>query len=275
MLGKCRVCGGECKEFGRLRIMGKFDGVYESCPACGYLQARDPFWLEESYQDPITKTDIGSVNRCMANSVFTQLILGLFLRSSGPFLDYGAGYGMFVRYMRDQGYDFWYYDSYCQNIFAEGFEVAPESSRRFEMLTCYEVFEHLVDPMAELSKMLRHGDNVLFTTELLPQPIPPMGQWWYHSPEHGQHVGFFSKTTFAHIAEKLGMHFATNGTNLHYLGKRRLSSRALRLVSHRRAGLLVRFCRRPSLLLVDFTARRKMTFANQGQTGAPPPLVTR
>jgi len=42
------------------------------------------------------------------------------LNPDGIFLDYAAGYGLFVRLMRDAGYNFRWSDLYCQNLFVRG-----------------------------------------------------------------------------------------------------------------------------------------------------------
>lgn len=264
MASFCKICGSACGEFGKMRIMRKYDAYYDLCPRCGYLQARDPFWLAESYQSPITQTDIGTVNRCVTNAVITQLVMFLCFRSAGPFLDYGAGYGMFVRHMRDLGYDFWYHDSYCQNLFAEDFVADFTAARTFELVTAFEVFEHMPNPLEDLDRIFHCGRRILFTTELLPQPVPGMGKWWYHGADHGQHIGFFSLRTLQYIAHKYSLCLATNGVNTHYIGKDHITSSKLRLAFHPKARLLLRFCRRPSLLMADYESRRRRLFQKMG-----------
>jgi len=234
------------------------------CSNCGYLQARDPFWLVESYQSPITKTDIGTVNRCVTNAVITQLLMLFCFRSAGPFLDYGAGYGMFVRHMRDLGYDFWYHDAYCQNLFAEDFTVDLTKGRTFVLITAFEVFEHMPNPIDDLNCIFRCGRRILFTTELLPEPAPVMGTWWYHAADHGQHIGFFSLRTLQYIAGKYSLCFATNGVNTHYIGKDPITPRRLRWIFHPKAKMLLHFCRRPSLLMADYQYRRQKAFEKMG-----------
>jgi hypothetical protein len=175
--------------------------------------------------------------------------------------------------MRDHGYDFWYYDSYCQNLFAEDFAVQADERRSFELLTSFEVFEHMVDPMRDLDEMLRFSKRVIFTTELLPEPMPSMGQWWYHGPDHGQHVGFFSIRTLEWVAKKHSLCFATNGKNFHYLGKAAINGRVFRFLTHARAESLLRLCRRPSLLMTDLDIRRAKSFARVGYNAKPPSVA--
>ncbi len=50
---------------------------------------------------------------------------------------------MFVRLMRDNGFDFYRSDRQCENLFAKGFEASLDVSPSYELLTAFEVFEHL------------------------------------------------------------------------------------------------------------------------------------
>ena len=71
--------------------------------------------------------DIGSpynISRNIEISKNLKLIIPFFIKEpqTKKFLDYGGGYGILVRLMRDVGYDFYWFDKYSQNIFAKGFE---------------------------------------------------------------------------------------------------------------------------------------------------------
>jgi hypothetical protein len=50
-----------------------------------------------------------------------------------------GGYGMFVRLMRDGGFDFHREDPLCDNLFAQGFDRQDDGT--FELVTAFEVFE--------------------------------------------------------------------------------------------------------------------------------------
>ena len=69
------------------------------------------------------------------------------------------------------------------------------------MLTCFEAFEHFVDPVTELEKLLKTSQNILLSTEFYPEPLPNPDEWWYFSMEHGQHVGFFQKKHLSILRE--------------------------------------------------------------------------
>jgi hypothetical protein len=42
----------------------------------------------------------------------------------------------------------------------------------------------------------------LFFTEPLPIPAPPIADWWYYGPEHGQHIAFFTREALQQLAAR-------------------------------------------------------------------------
>ena len=133
-------------------------------------------------------------------------------------LDYGAGYGMFVRMMRDYGFNFYWYDKYCENLFAKTFESKYE---HYDILTAFELFEHLSNPYADIDKIVKLSDSIIFSTELVPNNVPAVKDWWYYSPETRQHISFYTKKALNIIASKYGLNYV--GTNtLHAFTIRKL-----------------------------------------------------
>ena len=101
----------------------KYDVTYYQCESCRFIQTEQPYWLNEAYSSAITHLDIGLLSRnlYLMNEI-PRLIDGLFPESK-RYLDFGGGYGVFVRLMRDLGYDFFRFDTYCENIFADFFDI--------------------------------------------------------------------------------------------------------------------------------------------------------
>ncbi len=160
------------------------------------------------------------------NLVFSRIasvLLYFLFDARGRFLDYAGGYGIFTRLMRDIGFDFRWHDPYTENLVARGFEYSPDEGP-FEVLTVFEAFEHFVDPLAELTKIMTFSRNVLFSTELLPNPAPALDAWWYYGPEHGQHVAFYSRRSLEILAARHGLHFQSNGGSLHLFSEKPVSS---------------------------------------------------
>ena len=218
---KCVICGGVMQPLFEHQLLGHHNVRYERCPECGYICTESPYWLEEAYNSAIARSDIGLLSR---NLRFRDLVPRVIDRSfdiHGRFLDYGGGYGIFVRMMRDMGYDFYRYDKYCTNMFAEGFDgELPDRTKGalYELLTAFEVMEHLVDPVAEMEQMLGLSDSVLFSTELVPEKLD--ADWWYFAFDSGQHISFHTEDSLRRLAARFGAKLYTNGTTLHLISRR-------------------------------------------------------
>ena len=222
------------------------------------MQTEAPHWLAESYASAIDETDIGPVNRAITGSWQTEGVILSSFDPSAKFIDYGAGYGVFVRLMRDRGFDFYWQDIYCQNLFARHFVAQPGT--KYELLTAFEVFEHLVDPLAEVERMLSYSRNLLFSTLLMPANVSMVEDWWYFSPGHGQHVAFYTVPALEIIAKRFALHLSSNGRDTHLLSERPISKKIFnlsikdsRLLRVARPVLRRRMARR-SLLVEDFEA---------------------
>ena len=244
--------------------MGKHVASYRRCGDCGFIFAEDPYWLSEAYGSAITCTDIGTVSRTESCSLATKAVIDLFYHSATEFLDYGAGYGMFVRRMRDLGYNFSAYDAHCRNMFSEEFAVDKLDGKHFDLTTAFEVLEHLEDPIEAIGAIFAHSDNLLATTEIVPIPVPRLADWWYFAPEHGQHISFYTRKTLSIIATKSKRFYYSSGS-LHLFSVKPISEFLFRHATRaRNAHWLGLWRRRKSLLEQDFQRRMKKVLAELG-----------
>ena len=227
----CRVCRMQTEEFFSTVILQRYSVKYFKCSECGYVQTEDPYWLEEAYKTSINDSDTGMMMRSFWHkNIATTLIYFLF-NKKGNFLDYGGGYGVLVRLMRDVGFDFHWQDKHTENLFAQGFEFSESDNTNVELLTCFEAFEHFADPIVELEKLLSISRNILLSTEIIPEPTPSPDDWWYYGTEHGQHIGFFQKKTFEFLARKYNLYFYTNGQNIHLLSEKKLLPSSFKIMT--------------------------------------------
>jgi glycosyltransferase involved in cell wall biosynthesis len=217
---QCKICGATALAFGQANMLNKYSVDYLQCSQCGFVQTESPYWLEEAYGEAITGSDVGLVSRNLHLAESTRLLINQYFSADASFLDYGGGYGLFVRLMRDRGFDFYWYDKFCQNILAQEFEGSTD--RKYELITAFELVEHLVDPKAEIQAILQLSDSLLFSTELLPESNPTPGNWWYYAPHEGQHIAIFTAPSLQLLAKSLGLNFYTNGKSLHLLTRKTL-----------------------------------------------------
>ena len=235
---RCKICGSASEVLTKATVLHKYDVTYFACPRCEFIQTESPFWLAESYASAITSSDVGYVRRNLDLSRVTFSLIATFFRSATKFLDYGAGYGLFVRLMRDKGLDWYWQDEYCQNLFAQGAELGNCAEHRFDLLSTFEVFEHLVEPMKEIEKMLKFAPTIVFSTLLSPRPKILPSEWWYYSLHHGQHVALYSSKALKVIAQEFGLSLCSIGSSFHVLSRTKLSYPLVRIVTNRKIAAL-------------------------------------
>lgn len=260
----CKICAYAIAPFARATILRKYEIQYFKCEHCGFVQTEQPYWLEEAYSDAIVNIDIGPLNRAVQGSEKVKALIVSFFRAHEKFIDYGGGYGIFVRLMRDLGLDFYYYDKYCENIFAKNFEA--NQAERYELLTAFEVFEHLENPADELTKMLAFSRNIFFTTELMPSNYPKPTEWWYYALDYGQHISFYTPHSLRILAERANLNFYSNGF-FHLMGEKRISEQLLKFALHKNisgllATMLGNYRGLGSLLPSDFEKMSGLTVRN-------------
>lgn len=222
MTMQCKVCHDAMHQVFSALVLHKHKVAYYRCTTCGLIQTEKPYWLDEAYSDAIAMGDTGLVSRNISIALRLAPLLQLIAGRGGRYLDVAGGYGMLVRLMRDFGFDYWWYDKYCANLLAKGFE-ATDASAPYAAVTAFEVLEHVEDPCVFIAETMRqHGcDTLIFSTELYVGETAPLPTWWYYAFEGGQHISFFQRRTLEKMAERLSLHFATV-RGIHILSRRRL-----------------------------------------------------
>lgn len=225
----CKICGSITDIVFSAKLLNKHQVDFFKCHNCEFLFSEEPYWLEEAYSSAISIADTGILQRNI--EIVNRLIVILYLLgcdfNQDKFIDYAGGGGILVRLLRDRGLDFYWYDKYCQNWVANGFEADLNST--YKTLTVFECFEHFSNPVSEVQELFKYSDLIIFTTELIPEPIPDM-DWWYYSFTTGQHISFYSAKTLDYLAKKFEVNFYTiNG--IHFFSKGKIPKFKLGLIN--------------------------------------------
>jgi hypothetical protein len=210
-------------------VLDKYNVSYFHCSGCGFGCTEEPYWLDEAYQDPLTSSDTGLVQRNLALCKKISAFINLHLNTHDAFLDFAGGCGLFVRLMRDRGFDFYWIDKYSQNVLARGFE-SIKSKRQFAAVTAFEVIEHVSNPVTFFSEVLEQysPSSIIFSTELYSGNSLPPKDWWYYLFNSGQHISFYRQETLQKLAKRLGLHFFTH-RGIHVLTKNAKGFHPLRM----------------------------------------------
>ena len=221
----CKVCGGPAALYGVvdfnkncLEVRGVYlplTGVpvyYHECKGCGLIfsNAFDT-WSAADFQEHIYNAEYINVDpdyvdtrpRQTAEMVFNFIKQGSRLQV----LDYGSGNGLMSQVLCERGIDATSWDPVNN-------EALPDK-KDFDVVTCFEVFEHAASPQAtnkEILTFLAPSGVVVFSTLTTDQlPYRDVG-YWYIAPRKG-HITIYSrkalKTLFAGFGYKVH-HFNDN-----------------------------------------------------------------
>lgn len=223
-LGPCKICGGSAPlhlvvDFNRnLEEMHGFhlplSGIpvyYGRCESCGFLFTRlCDEWNAEEFRARIYNEDYARVDPEHAETRparIAPIIPRMFFKDLArlSILDWGGGSGAMKRELerfgaaRVEAYD----------PFVPQFSRPPTGL--FHLVTCFEVIEHLADPVAAAREMIACLDPqegaVLHSTA--PQPddqLVRLLMWPYLAPRNG-HISLFTHEALRRLWAQLGFHF--------------------------------------------------------------------
>ena len=215
----CKLCGHVCPpfdvvDFNKFCSGGNFYGfgmsgipvTYHRCPWCRFVFTRFfDDWSPEDFRRFIYNDDYIRVDGAYAAErprkdadTVARLLEGL--PKDVRILDYGSGSGLFGRALAERGYDnVTSYDPFAQ--------PAPPAGD-FDLVTLFEVIEHVPDSaavLADVRRLMRPGAAILFSSGFQPPEITTLrGNWWYVAPRNG-HCSIFSTDAMAMLAERLGL----------------------------------------------------------------------
>ena len=92
-----------------------------------------------------------------------------------------------------------------------------------------------------MEKLFGFAPNILLTTNIIADPAPEPGEWWYYGLDHGQHIGFYRERTLQYLAKKFGLHLLSDGVSTHFFSHKKVSYHAwyvLRQIAKRAPSLL-------------------------------------
>jgi SAM-dependent methyltransferase len=170
MMNICNVCGYQTaapqpSEIGSVRgntrrFLGRKFALWK-CPQCASIHSLDPVDFEDIYRDyPVNRRKLD----LFARGTYRNLLHRLRregLQSGHSVLDYGCGNGIFLQFMRGEGFrDVTGYDPFVP-------EFAAPPARQFDCVVANDVIEHVADPRAlvgECARLAKPGGLVYIGT---------------------------------------------------------------------------------------------------------------
>lgn len=227
-LAACKVCGDpaplfdvvdfakSCEERRQIYLPRRGVAIYyHRCRGCGFIftTAFDRWsagdFTANIYDDAYQAVDPDYREvRPRANA---SLVLRLFgaERRGLSLLDWGGGDGALARQLEQAGFA----RVLTHDPIAGSGEAPPG---RFDIVTCFEVLEHVPDPRATVAAIAGRVDGlVLFSTLLQPVDIDRQRLgWWYAGPRNG-HISLYSRAALTRLWRDVGYQVASFDDNLH------------------------------------------------------------
>lgn len=139
------------------------------------------------------------------------------VRPGGRLLDFGCGSGAFARLAADDGYDTVGVEPFSLGRPAEGprlrllrapLEVARRTLGSFDVITLWQVLEHVRDPAALLRALLAHlapgGALIVSVPNLESWQARVFGAGWFHL-DPPRHISHFDRRTLAALLAQLDL----------------------------------------------------------------------
>jgi len=225
----CKVCGEgsglfglvdfhkSCEEArGKKLPLSGFAVYYRRCGRCGFVFTTDfDGWGMEEFRRHIYNADYGLVDPDYAETRpqgNARLVAESFAgtRERIRILDYGGGAGLLAALLRERGFQAETYDPFSR------FHTLPAG--RFDLITCFEVLEHVPWPRetaAGMVRLLEEGGAILFSTLVQPAEFARIGLgWWYAAPRNG-HISLYTTSALARLFGEVGMKVASFSAGMH------------------------------------------------------------
>jgi SAM-dependent methyltransferase len=228
----CPVCGGSCSlldvvDFNKSceELRGKFLSLagipvyYAYCSNCGFCFTPELYvWTlgefeERIYNDEYVLVDPDYIESRPIGNAANLLSMFNNYTPSIRHLDYGGGNGLLVEIMKESNWESVSYDPFVDR------NINIEQLGKFELITAFEVFEHVPDVqglVSNLRSLLSPNGLILFSTLLSDGNIHPNQRisWWYASPRNG-HISLHSRNSLAILAQDYGFNFASFSQGFH------------------------------------------------------------
>ncbi|TMQ68379.1 MAG: class I SAM-dependent methyltransferase [Candidatus Eisenbacteria bacterium] len=214
----CPVCGGA--DFLKIFRKGGYD--FWKCAGCG-LERRQPLpslaelkaWYDDSYARGLYR-EFAAASR-VKRATATRRLGEIRSRCPGDrWLDVGCSTGELVDVLRQRGID-------ARGIELSGIAVAeacrrglpvvqstPEdyrADRAFDVVTCFDLVEHAVDPVRCLEavhRLLAPGGRIVLTVPNQGSVIRKLmgSRWYFYIPE--EHLHYFNRSTIRRLLARTG-----------------------------------------------------------------------
>lgn len=228
----CKICGSAAPLYGVVDFNKSCEEVrgvhlplagipvyYRRCANCKFLFT-DSFddWTTGQFKAHIYNDDYKLVDpdyaeaRPLANASTIVQLWGA-IKKETRVLDYGGGNDRLCAVLREAGF------AAAETYDPMVPEHAARPSGKFDLVTSFETFEHVPDPLTAVRSIVELAAEpglIFFRTLLQPADFDQQRlNWWYVAPRNG-HISLFSRQSLALAWEQHGYKFASASEDIHF-----------------------------------------------------------
>ncbi len=188
-----------------------------SARAAAFASRRSfPPWPVDKFEARIYNHDYAAVDpdyKAVRPTGNAEMVDQTFGAAKLRHIDYGGGSGLLSQLLAAKSWDSQSYDPFVNK------DVDVRSLGEFDLVTAFEVFEHVPDIDAlfqDLRSLMKPDGMILFSTLLSDGEIArgrPLS-WWYAAPRNG-HISLFSSQSMQMCLRRYGFSSASASANLH------------------------------------------------------------
>ncbi len=195
----CKVC----KERTCLIEDEKKNLIYYRCLFCGFVSLDDKCMVNKVEE----KRKYDEHNNSLENEGYVQMFEDFIELSIVPYkkniqtvLDFGSGpEPVFSKLLERRGFEVDIYDLYYAS-------KKVYESKKYDLITSTEVFEHLQKPLEVLALLVQHTNEngyIVLMTKFPPSDDKKFLAWWYRRDP--THISFFTPKSFEIMAGEVGL----------------------------------------------------------------------
>jgi SAM-dependent methyltransferase len=191
---KCKICASKTDA-----IEAK-NKIYHHCNKCDFIFLDEAFFVSEEKEKERYLKHQNSIENKGYVAMFEKFLgdIDKIKKNIKTALDFGSGPNDVLKQLLERkNIQTDVYDAYfaTEKIF---------ENKKYDLITCTEVLEHINNPLETLKLLKKHLNNkgILAIMTLFHPDIEQFNSWWYITDE--THITFYNKTTFEIIAKKLG-----------------------------------------------------------------------
>lgn len=221
----CRLCNGALSYQFTRTVLKRHSIKYYLCKQCLSLQTETPYWINEAYLSNLAALDTGAAQRNIRNFVISICVS--WATKSKNIIDLGGGDGLLCRLLRDYNLNCFCIDKYAKPTYALSYDKPNFSTP--DLVTGFEVIEHFQQPLIELGSIFHLEPKfILLSTGIYKHQG---ANWWYLTPDTGQHIFFYSKKALAWIAKHFNYEIKILGNEILFYKKGALTLPKLHLLT--------------------------------------------